>query len=187
MRTKTRYREIKSDILPVEEIPAENIPEIKLNGVEAEPVAALSAEIPPQPEPEPAEAESEAVREYEKEAARADDAALALRKQLEQIRASEELQRQHTEHMALAQQQPLSREQKLDLWKSQGVPEVEIDCATVAQLNAIFGWTGSKMASLYTQNADRARLARDAIGKLVNETATSIPAPNQKVRASEQK
>ena len=56
--------------------------------------------------------------------------------------------------------------------------------ATVAQLNAIFGWTGSKMASLYTQNADRARLARDAIGKLVNETATSIPAPDQKVRAS---
>ena len=28
--------------------------------------------------------------------------------------------------------------------------------ATVAQLNAIFGWTGSKMASLYTANADRA-------------------------------
>ena len=31
--------------------------------------------------------------------------------------------------------------------------------ATVAELNAIFGWTGSKMASLYTQNADRERLA----------------------------
>jgi integrase len=59
--------------------------------------------------------------------------------------------------------------------------------ATVAQLNAIFGWTGSKMASLYTQSADRARLARDAIGKLVNETATSIPAPDQKVRAPELK
>jgi integrase len=48
--------------------------------------------------------------------------------------------------------------------------------ATVAQLNAIFGWTGSKMASLYTQNADRKRLAKDAIDKLlVNESATLFP------------
>ena len=28
-------------------------------------------------------------------------------------------------------------------------------------------------ASLYTQNADRARLARDAIGKLVNDARTN--------------
>lgn len=55
--------------------------------------------------------------------------------------------------------------------------------ATVAQLNAIFGWTGGKMASLYTQSADRVRLAREAIGKLVNETATSMPSPKGKVRA----
>jgi integrase len=59
--------------------------------------------------------------------------------------------------------------------------------ATVAQLNAIFGWTGSKMASLYTQNAVRRRLAQDAITKLVNETATSIPSPRHKVRAAERK
>ena len=59
--------------------------------------------------------------------------------------------------------------------------------ATVAQLNAIFGWTGSKMASLYTQNADRRRLAQDAITKLVNETATSIPSPSHMVRAAERK
>jgi len=38
--------------------------------------------------------------------------------------------------------------------------------ATVAQLNAIYGWTGEKMASLYTRSADRVKLARDAIGKL---------------------
>jgi len=38
--------------------------------------------------------------------------------------------------------------------------------ATVAQLNAIYGWTGEKMASLYTKSADRVKLARDAIGKL---------------------
>jgi integrase len=38
--------------------------------------------------------------------------------------------------------------------------------ATVAQLNALFGWRGSAMASLYTEKADRRRLALDAIHKL---------------------
>jgi integrase len=38
--------------------------------------------------------------------------------------------------------------------------------ATVAQLEAIFGWTGGRMASLYTRAADRARLARQAMEKL---------------------
>jgi hypothetical protein len=57
----------------------------------------------------------------------------------------------------------------------------------VPQLNAIFGWTGSKMASLYTETADRALLAREAIGKLMNDKRTSIPAPRGKVRARELK
>jgi integrase len=35
--------------------------------------------------------------------------------------------------------------------------------ATVAQLEAIFGWTGGRMASLYTRSADRARLAKSAM------------------------
>ena len=51
--------------------------------------------------------------------------------------------------------------------------------ATIAQLNAIFGWKGSSMASLYTEESDRKRLASDAMNKL----ATSIPAPCQEVRA----
>jgi integrase len=51
--------------------------------------------------------------------------------------------------------------------------------ATVAQLNAIFGWTGTAMASHYTQEADRKRLAAEAMNKL----ATSIPAPCNEVRA----
>lgn len=56
--------------------------------------------------------------------------------------------------------------------------------ATVAQLGAIFGWTGAKMASLYTQTADRARLARDAM-KMLTGTGSeqSIVAPQSKVRA----
>lgn len=38
--------------------------------------------------------------------------------------------------------------------------------ATVAQLNAIFGWKGERMASHYTQTADRMKLARDGMEKL---------------------
>lgn len=41
--------------------------------------------------------------------------------------------------------------------------------ATVAELEAIFGWVGGRMASHYTRSADRVRLARGAIGKLANE------------------
>jgi hypothetical protein len=42
------------------------------------------------------------------------------------------------------------------------------------------------MASLYTEAADRKRLALDAMAKVqgrANETATSIPSPDSKVRA----
>lgn len=35
--------------------------------------------------------------------------------------------------------------------------------ATVAELNAVFGWTGAKMALLYIEKADRAKLARQAM------------------------
>jgi integrase len=38
--------------------------------------------------------------------------------------------------------------------------------ATVAQLEAIFGWSGGGMASLYTRLADRTRLARDGMEKM---------------------
>jgi integrase len=54
--------------------------------------------------------------------------------------------------------------------------------ATVAELEAIFGWSGGRMASLYTMTASRRKLALDAMHKLNNER-TSIPAPDQKVRA----
>lgn len=59
--------------------------------------------------------------------------------------------------------------------------------ATVAQLEAIFAWTGGTMASLYTRKADRKRLAREAMHKLVNEDGKSIPAPDLPVRAVEGK
>ena len=37
---------------------------------------------------------------------------------------------------------------------------------TEAELESWFGWSGGRMASLYTKKADRVRLARDAIRKL---------------------
>ena len=40
--------------------------------------------------------------------------------------------------------------------------------ATVAQLEAIFGWSGGRMASLYTRAADRRRVAIEGMHKLAN-------------------
>jgi integrase len=59
--------------------------------------------------------------------------------------------------------------------------------ATVAQLEAIFGWEGGAMASLYTRSADRKRLAIEAMHKLGNVGRTSIPAPHDPVRAAKAK
>ena len=58
--------------------------------------------------------------------------------------------------------------------------------ATVATLEAIFGWEGGQMAALYTKAADRRRLAAEHMGKL-SKTGTSIPAPGGKVRAETRK
>jgi integrase len=59
--------------------------------------------------------------------------------------------------------------------------------ATEAELEALFGWRGGKMAALYTRAADRERLSRQAINKLENDDRTSIPAPKGKVREPERK
>ena len=55
--------------------------------------------------------------------------------------------------------------------------------ATVAQLEAIFGWSGGGMASLHPRQADRTRLAKEAMGSYRREKLrTSIPSPGSKVR-----
>ena len=59
--------------------------------------------------------------------------------------------------------------------------------ATVAELEAIFGWHGGGMASHYTREADRVRLAKEAMHKLANDKRTSIPAPRRQVRAAAKK
>ena len=62
--------------------------------------------------------------------------------------------------------------------------------ATERELEAIFGWSGGRMATLYTKSANRSRLAAGAIGKLDRaeiEDRTSIPAPMAEVRAGNRK
>jgi hypothetical protein len=58
--------------------------------------------------------------------------------------------------------------------------------ATVAELEAIFGWQGGRMAALYTRAADRRRLAMAAMTKLDGER-TAIPSPEDKVRDRDEK
>ena len=60
--------------------------------------------------------------------------------------------------------------------------------ATVAELEALFGWAGGQMAALYTKSANREALSKGAAAKLSRgESETSIPAPRDKVRASGRK
>jgi integrase len=59
--------------------------------------------------------------------------------------------------------------------------------ATVPQMNAIFGWTGERMALHYIEAANRKKMAADAMHKLTNEYRTSIVPPNGKVGQSGEK
>jgi integrase len=60
--------------------------------------------------------------------------------------------------------------------------------ATVAQLEAIFGWQGGTMASLYTRESNRRRLALEAMEKLGgNGKRKFMPTPARQVRAGERK
>jgi integrase len=59
--------------------------------------------------------------------------------------------------------------------------------ATLPQMNAIFGWTGSRMALHYIEAANRKKMAADAMHKLMNESRTSIVAPEGRVRHSGKK
>jgi len=54
--------------------------------------------------------------------------------------------------------------------------------ATIPQMNAIFGWIGSKMAMHYIDKADRGQLARDGMRKLRAEREANKSAPH--LRAS---
>jgi len=62
--------------------------------------------------------------------------------------------------------------------------------ATGREFEAIFGWSGGRMATLYTKSANQTRLAAGAIGKLDRaeiENRTPILAPMAEVRAGSRK
>jgi len=60
--------------------------------------------------------------------------------------------------------------------------------ATEAQLEALFGWRGGKMASLYTREANRMKLAMSAAGTLLSEQDANLYSlTSRKVRAAEEK
>ena len=53
--------------------------------------------------------------------------------------------------------------------------------ATVAQLEAIFGWSGYDGVALHARGRPGASLAKEAMHKLANDQRTSMPSPNDKV------
>jgi integrase len=59
--------------------------------------------------------------------------------------------------------------------------------ATVHELEAIFGWNGGSMASLYTRKADRARLSKQAIQKLARGTDAAHSFPHLGGRCGSQR
>ena len=60
--------------------------------------------------------------------------------------------------------------------------------ASEKQLEAVFGWAGGQMASHYTRSANREALSKGAADMLArDESRTSIPAPSDEVRDSEEK
>lgn len=60
--------------------------------------------------------------------------------------------------------------------------------ATVADLEAIFGWSGGQMASHYTRSANRKELAKKAMAKLDrSESGTSMLPPDKVVGARRKK
>jgi hypothetical protein len=119
MKVKTAYRP-KSEI--PENISAENKPaaEAVIAAPEAPAVAAVEVRH------DPTGPQAEAAREYEKRASEPDEAALALQRQIEELRKSEALLKQHAQHAAQVQQAPPTREQLLDQWRRQGVSDANL-------------------------------------------------------------
>ena len=98
MRVKSKYRQAFKDGGRVDgELPVE--PPIE-QPIESAPPEAPTE--PPAPQPEPS-----------------NDAALALQRQIEELRKSEEIQRQQAAHPAMPQQ-PTSREARLAAWQQHG-------------------------------------------------------------------
>jgi hypothetical protein len=118
-RLKTQYRQNSNTDIPPDDLPAD-IPESQINGTEAALVEAATAAHEPVAEPAP---DVEAVAKAEAEAAQADRAKFALLRQIEAMKRAEQVQRQqHLEYQRVALNgQPLSRDEKLEQWRQQGL------------------------------------------------------------------
>jgi hypothetical protein len=104
MRTKSAYREK----------PAANInPPAEAVITPAPDAPAVAAEVRPQSEPQAGSSQP-------------DEAAAALRRQIDELRRSETMNRRAAE-LAVRPQQPLSREQKIELWRQQGMGDQEAE------------------------------------------------------------
>jgi hypothetical protein len=114
MRTKSAYREPVAEI-PATELPPEASTEQPNFFSDLPPPAIEAATEIESPQPE-----SNAAAEAEQSAIEADAASEALKAQLAALRSAEALQRQPA-----PQPQPTSREEKLAMWKTQGMSEAE--------------------------------------------------------------
>ena len=109
MKTKTAYRPKN---IPTEE--PSNIPEEP-----PQPSESVRVEFTDKTEPAVAVVSQDQYPEP-------NEAAEALKRQLEHLRTSEELQRRHAERMAQQQQQPPTHQQLLQAWRSQGADEGDL-------------------------------------------------------------
>src|SRR5262245_39992895 len=113
-RLKSAYREKPQPELS----PEPNIPEVKIDGVEAKPDMAVALDISPEQEQAPA------VAEALQKVTEADEAANALRKQISELRRVEELQQMQRQ---IANIHLLPLDQKIEIWKANGLSDVEAD------------------------------------------------------------
>ena len=125
MRTKTKYRENNSANIPADnKSPVEAaiitapeaaaVPKAEINGEQISPEAMDQINVVDV-------ADNDAVAAAIEQAAKADESKTALLKQIEVLRQNEQLQRQQ----AAAMQRPMSREDKIALWQTQGLSDKE--------------------------------------------------------------
>jgi hypothetical protein len=120
MRTKSKYRQQyrqfkdggRVDLSGQTELPVEPPIDHPTETVSAAPPAPAVDSQPEPPAPQP-------------EQARQDDATLALKKQIDGLRQSAELQRQQAAQAAMPPQ-AISREQRLEAWRAHGLSDAEL-------------------------------------------------------------
>jgi hypothetical protein len=157
MGVRSRYKQqIAADEIPTFE-------KIKINGEPAEAV----------------ESPNPAVAIAVEKAAEADEATERLRKQLADLQHSEQLQRQHAAHVAVAQQQ----DQAINFWRHNGVSDTQLrfllaSPGALDQLTNIAGNEAVQQGHQYGTAAHTeaaVRIFRDRLNTLEAQTASTRP------------